>query len=99
MPSLPLHSPLICNSYCLPMQCFVYRSSRKADTYLYLVEKDDFSSLPAPLLTVFGEPQFSFDFELVPGRKLARESATAVIENLNVRGFHLQMASEDKEVV
>ena len=46
------------------MFCHIYRSSRKVDTYLYLVDKDDFSILPENLLELFGDPEFSFSFVL-----------------------------------
>lgn len=85
--------------YGLHMQCFVYRSPRKADTFLYLAEKDGLSELPSALLEVFGAPQFSFDFELTPERKLVREDAVEVIENLKARGFHLQMSAEHEEPI
>ncbi|HFD87881.1 MAG TPA: YcgL domain-containing protein [Gammaproteobacteria bacterium] len=81
------------------MQCFVYRSPRKADTFLYLAEKDALAELPAALLDVFGVPQFSFNFDLTPERKLAREDAVEVIDNLRTRGFHLQMTAENKEPI
>ena len=74
--------------------CYIYRSERKADTYLYLLEKDDFSCVPDELLKVFGEPQFSFQFELSGNRKLAKEDSAEVIANLQAHGYHLQMADD-----
>ena len=73
------------------MQCFVYRSSLKLDTYIYLAEKDDFSVVPEALLKVFGNPEFTLEFELTPGRTLAQEKPEEVIRSLEERGFHLQM--------
>ncbi|HKJ53741.1 MAG TPA: YcgL domain-containing protein, partial [Gammaproteobacteria bacterium] len=64
------------------MLCHIYRSNRKHDTYLYLVDKDDFSTVPAELLRVFGAPEFSFSFELTRSRRLAREDAAEVLDNL-----------------
>ncbi|MCG5501637.1 YcgL domain-containing protein [Ectothiorhodospira lacustris] len=78
------------------MTCYVYRSSRKQDTYLYLPVKDDFSSLPDALMNVFGAPVFALEFELTPQRRLAREDAAQVMENLRIRGFHLQMPVENQ---
>ncbi len=79
------------------MQCFVYRSPRKPETYLYLAEENAFSCVPEALLAVFGRPEFCFDFELTPARKLAREDAVEVLNNIEARGFHLQMAAENGE--
>jgi len=77
-----------------PVTCFIYRSEHKADTYLYLLEKDDFSQVPIELMTVFGVPEFSFQFELTPQRSLAKEDSTVVYENLRQQGFHLQIADD-----
>lgn len=77
-----------------PLSCYIYRSDRKPDTYLYILEKDDFSSVPVELMKVFGEPQFSFTFELTPERKLAKEQAAEVYANLEQQGFHLQLADD-----
>ncbi len=77
-----------------PLICFIYRSERKADTYLYLTEKDDFSQVPEELMLVFGEPEFSFQFELTTERSLAKEDSATVYENLKQQGFHLQIADD-----
>ena len=72
------------------MQAFVYKSLNKADTYVYLAARDDFARLPEPLRTQLGSLQFVLDLALTPERKLAREDASVVRENLASRGFHLQ---------
>ena len=76
------------------MLCHIYRSNRKFDTYLYLVEKDDFSAVPADLLRIFGPPEFSFSFDLTQGRELAREDSGEVLENLENQGYHLQLQDD-----
>jgi uncharacterized protein YcgL (UPF0745 family) len=76
------------------MFCYIYRSSRKADTFLYLAEKDDFSILPESLLSVFGDPEFSFSFELTTDKKLAKEDTTEVLESLKSQGYHLQLRDD-----
>lgn len=74
--------------------CYIYRSGRKPDTYLYLLEKDDFSLVPDELMQAFGHPEFSFQFELTPDRKLAKEQSAEVYANLKQQGFHLQLADD-----
>ncbi len=76
------------------MLCHIYRSSRKVDTYLYLANKDDFSIVPESLLGLFGDPEFSFSFELSMDKKLARENAAEVLDNLSSQGYHLQLQSD-----
>ena len=73
------------------MHAYVYKSLRKADTYVYLAARDDFERLPGELRAQLGALEFVLDVALTPVRKLAREDAAAVRENLAVRGFHLQL--------
>lgn len=78
------------------MRCFVYRSSRREETYLYLPKADDFSEVPPSLMEVFGVPELALEFELTPERNLAKEDALSVLKNLEERGFHLQMPPESE---
>ncbi|MBS0576031.1 MAG: YcgL domain-containing protein [Proteobacteria bacterium] len=72
------------------MHAFVYKSRRKADTYVYLRERNGFALLPEPLRSTLGPLDFVLDLALDPGRKLAREDASSVRANLAARGYHLQ---------
>lgn len=73
------------------MQCFVYKSLRKADTYVFLAKRDGFDVLPAPNAETLGKLVWVMDLDLTPERKLAREDAAVVIANIERRGFHLQL--------
>ena len=55
------------------MHAYVYKSLKKADTFVYLAARDDFTRLPEPLRSQLGQLQFVLDVALVPERKLARE--------------------------
>lgn len=72
------------------MQAYVYKSLRKADTYVYLATRDDFARLPEPLRTRLGALSFVLEVALTPERRLAREDASVVRGNLGTRGFHIQ---------
>lgn len=72
------------------MHAYVYKSRRKADTYVYLAARDDFSRLPEPLRTQLSPLAFVLDVALTPERKLARADVDEVRANLAARGFHLQ---------
>lgn len=78
------------------MQCFVYRSRKKQNTYLFLPEHDDFSTVPESLMQLFGEAEFSFKFDLQPGRKLMLADAEEVMRNLNENGYFLQLPPGDQ---
>lgn len=72
------------------MHAYVYKSRRRADTYVFLSEREGFARLPEPLRTQLGPLSFVLELELTPERGLAREDPAVVRENLAVRGFHLQ---------
>ena len=72
------------------MQAYVYKSLRRAETFVYLRERDAFDLLPEVLRSQFGELRFVLDVALTPGRKLAREDVAVVRANLAAQGFHVQ---------
>jgi len=73
------------------LDCWIYKSPRKDEMYLYLAIEDDFEVVPAELLALFGTPQAVMQLALKAGRPLAREDVRDVMRNLRERGFHLQM--------
>ena len=77
------------------MKCFIYKSLKKADTYIYLSEKDNFQDVPERLMKIFGAPQFTFEFELHAARKLAVADAKQVIASLQQQGYYLQIPAEN----
>ena len=79
-----------------PLDCWIYKSSRKDEMYLYLAQEDAFDDIPAPLMERFGTPQFVMQLQLTPERKLARAEVASVIAALRENGFFLQMPPELK---
>ena len=77
------------------MQCAIYRSVRKQGTYLYLADKDNFACVPDSLLNLLGKILHVMDLDLQPERRLAQESTAEVLENLQQRGWHLQMPRQE----
>lgn len=73
------------------LPCWVYRSSRKQEMYLYLASEEGFDAVPAALRKRFGSPALVMELTLHPGLKLAREETTKVIDNLRGQGYHLQL--------
>ena len=72
------------------MHVFVYKSLRKADTYLYLLVRDGFDVVPEAVRAPLGALQPVLEFDLVEGRRLAQADPDVVRANLKARGFHLQ---------
>jgi uncharacterized protein YcgL (UPF0745 family) len=77
------------------MICYVYRSNRKRDTYLYIQEEGDFSCLPDTILAIFGSPEYALSFDLHADRKLSQADAREVINKLETEGFYLQLPKSD----
>ena len=80
------------------MICYVYRSNRKRDTYLYIQNEGDFSCLPDTILTIFGPPEYALSFDLHPAKKLSQAEATEVINKLETDGFYLQLPKSDFDI-
>ncbi len=72
------------------MHAYVYKSLVKADSYLYLRERDAFGLVPDGVRMPLGRLQFVLEVALTPERQLAREDVRVVMANLRDRGFHLQ---------
>lgn len=73
------------------MLCFIYRSSKKEDTYLYLAKKDDFAQVPEPLMQSFGLAHFVIILDLSKKKRLALADINKVKEDLVNKGFYLQL--------
>ena len=73
------------------MHTYVYKSLRKADTYVYLARRDDFECLPVAVREQLGRLEFVLEVALTPERRLASQDPQQVRDNLAARGFHLQV--------
>lgn len=77
------------------MRCYVYRCARRAQTYVYLAERDAFDCLPDPLRDRLGALEFVLEVELDEGRRLATEDPAVVRANLANNGFHVQFPVDE----
>ncbi len=77
------------------MHCTVYKSRRKADTYLFLRRRDDADDdsveLPSALAEMLGPLEEVMVLELAPGRHLANADVDEVIARLTEPGYYLQL--------
>jgi len=78
------------------LHCYIYKSPRKPETYLFVLQENDFSAVPKPLLEALGEVQKVIEIDLTPERKLARGNARLIMNDLNETGFHLQLPPDSK---
>ena len=77
------------------MDCWIYRGSRRDETYLYLPGEDDLSRVPQGLLDAMGRLELVMSLTLSPRRRLARADAREVMAGLVERGYYLQMPPVD----
>ena len=52
------------------MQCFIYRSSKKTDTYIYLSDEDKKNNLPEDLNKLLGRLEFVMELDLEKIKRL-----------------------------
>jgi len=73
------------------MLCAVYKSPKKANTYLFIKTRDDFSDVPDGLRTTFGTPILVTLLNLATKDKLGFADLAKVKENLVSAGYYLQL--------
>ena len=76
------------------MHCYIYRSARKLDTYLYLPSKDKLKSLPEGLDKLLGQLEFVMQLDLDQIKRLENAELAEVKLRLLEDGFYLQLPRE-----
>lgn len=71
--------------------CDIYKSPKDPDMYLYVKKEDGLEKIPAELLERFGKPRHVVTMLLTPEKKLARVTVEKLVEQLEQRGFYLQL--------
>ncbi|SFC13965.1 YcgL domain-containing protein [Pseudoalteromonas denitrificans] len=69
----------------------IYKSSRKADTYLFVEKRDDFTKVPQALLDTFSKPVFVMIINLATRDTLAGSDIEKVKHSLAEQGYYLQL--------
>lgn len=73
------------------LECAVYKSLKKDETYVFIPTTASLSDLPEELLKVLGQAELVMTLELTPEKKMARGTAAEVMKSIEKQGFHLQM--------
>jgi uncharacterized protein YcgL (UPF0745 family) len=76
------------------MQCFIYRSCKKTDTYLYLSEEDKLNELPDGLDKLLGHLEFVMELDLGKIKRLQNADLVEVRQYLEEVGYYLQLPRE-----
>jgi len=74
--------------------CSIFRSERQEGAYLYTPFKTDSNALaevPGELLAQLGTLTEVMKLKLTPDRKLAQANTTRVIQQLEEKGYYLQL--------
>ena len=74
----------------------VFRSARKADTYLFLPVGDSYDDLPDALREHFGDATAFLSFWLHEERFLAQADPLQVLSSIREQGFYLQLPPRDE---
>jgi uncharacterized protein YcgL (UPF0745 family) len=81
------------------MLCAIYKSPKKAQTYLFVKTRDDFSTVPSALMTTFGTPILVTLINLATKTKLGMADLEKVKTNLTEDGFYLQLPPPEEDLL
>ena len=73
------------------LNVWIYKGSRRAETYLYVPRENDFEGVPAELLDAMGTLELVMELELHEKRQLARVHANDVMKSVEKVVYFLQM--------
>ena len=73
------------------MKCEVFRSNRKAGTYLFVADAEDLGNLPEDLKTQLEPLEWVMAIDLAERETLAATRPATVIDSIESRGFFLQL--------
>jgi uncharacterized protein YcgL (UPF0745 family) len=73
------------------INCEIYKGTKKAEMYLYVPADRGLKEVPKALLDSFGELSLVMKILLSSKKKLARVDVQTVIEEIQNKGFYLQV--------
>lgn len=77
--------------------CSIFRSSKRAEMYLYVKKGTELDTLPEALIKQFGDVSLVMDLLLREERPLARADVKKVMAMIEEQGFYLQMPPAEQE--
>lgn len=81
------------------MLCVIYKSPKKAQTYLFIKQRDKFEDVPEALMAMFGTPTLVTIVNLANKDKLALADIHKVKESLNEQGYYLQLPPPQEDLL
>ena len=80
------------------MQCVVYKSLKQFDYFLFVKKEDEFAQVPDGLRQMLGVLEKIMDLELDENRNLAQADVVVVMQQIEARGYYLQMPPQSDSV-
>jgi len=77
----------------------VYKSKKKADAFLFVEKRDDFSKVPEPLMTMLGQPHYVMIINLAKREHLGGSDLEVVKAELNDKGYYLQLPPPEQNLL
>ena len=77
----------------------VYKSKKKADTFLFVEKRDDFSKVPEPLMAMFGLPNYVMLINLAKRNTLGVADLNIVKKTLTEQGYYLQIPPPEENLL
>lgn len=77
----------------------VYKSKKKADTFLFVEKRDDFSKVPEPLMAMFGLPNYVMLINLAKRSTLGVADLNIVKKTLTEQGYYLQIPPPEENLL
>lgn len=73
------------------IECTIYKSLKKDETYVFVPTEMKLSDLPDELKNVLGKTEKVMTLNITAEKKLARCTGTEIMKSIIEQGFHLQM--------
>ena len=70
-----------------------------ADTFLFIEKRDDFSKVPEPLMTMFGQPQYVMIINLAKRTQLGVADLDTLKQSLSDQGYYLQIPPPEENLL
>ena len=79
--------------------CNIYASNKKPDLYIYIEASSDIEEvLPDAIAQYCGSYRFVMGLLITADKKLARASASDVLQAIDDQGFYLQMPPGENQI-
>jgi len=79
----------------MQVECVIYKSKKQEELYLYIDASKQLNEFPAELLGKINTEKPIMNITLSPERKLARADVVKVMQEIQQKGFYLQLPPND----